>query len=130
VASRSISDLATPVRNACIELCAQAKAQGIDVLVYCTLRSLAEQEVLYASGRTVPGLILTNALPGQSGHNPDASGKAWAFDAVPLIGGKPQWLNDDLLMRVGLIGESVGLQWAGRWRGALRERVHFEMKRG
>ncbi len=127
MASRLVSDLATPVRNACIELCAQARAQGLDVLVYCTLRSLDEQAALYASGRTAPGRILTNAKPGQSLHNPDGQGKAWAFDAVPMIGGKPQWANSELLNRMGAIGESCGLVWAGRWRGNLRERVHFQI---
>ena len=130
MASRLISDLATPVRNACIELCAQAKAGGVDLLVYCTLRSLAEQEQLYASGRTAPGRILTNAESGKSLHNPDAQGKSWAFDAVPMIGGKPQWESSELLNRMGAIGESCGLVWAGRWRGKLRERVHFQISRG
>ena len=130
MASRLISDLATPVRNACIELCAQANAEGIDVLVYCTLRSLDEQAKLYASGRTAPGAIVTNAKPGHSLHNPDEHGRAWAFDAVPMFSGKPHWNNVELLNRMGAIGESCGLVWAGRWRGNLRERVHFQISRG
>lgn len=132
MASRLISDLATPVRNACIELCAQAKAERLELLVYCTLRSNAEQGILYAQGRGIglPGRILTNAAPGESLHNPDAQGRAWAFDCVPLLAGKPQWDNGELLDRMGAIGESCSLVWAGRWRGKLRERVHFQMARG
>jgi peptidoglycan L-alanyl-D-glutamate endopeptidase CwlK len=130
VASRSVDDLAPPVRNACLELCAQAKARGIDLLVYCTLRTLAEQAALYASGRTKPGRILTNAEPGRSLHNPDGLGKAWAFDCVPLVEGKIVWDDHALIDQVGAIGEACGLQWAGRWRGKLRERVHFQIQRG
>lgn len=129
MASRLISDLATPVRNACLELCAQANAEGLDLLVYCTLRSNEEQLALYLMGRNNLAKILTNAKPGESLHNPDAQGKAWAFDCVPMLAGKPQWGNNELLDRMGVIGESCGLVWAGRWRGKLRERVHFQMAR-
>ena len=34
------------------------------------LRTMVEQEALYAQGRTAPGAIVTNAQPGQSPHNP------------------------------------------------------------
>lgn len=132
---RAIRDLAEPVRKACVELCTQALyphdgGEAFEILVYCTLRTLQEQGRIYDIGRVFPGRILTNAKPGQSLHNPDENGQSWAFDAVPMIGGKPQWNNDELLNRMGHIGESCGLVWAGRWRGKLRERVHFEMKRG
>lgn len=130
MASRKILDLALPVRSACMELCTRAEAVGMYILVYCTLRSEEEQGVLYASGRTAPGRILTNAKPGQSLHNPDALGRSWAFDAVPMLAGKPQWENIEILDSMGAIGESCGLVWAGRWRGNLRERVHFQISRG
>lgn len=97
-------------------------------MIYCTLRSNAEQAQLWASGRTTPGRILTNARPGQSLHNPQSDGKAWAFDAVPIRQGKPQWNNANAIALMGLCGEAVGLEWAGRWRGKLKERVHFQMK--
>lgn len=109
-------------------LCDQS---GLDVLVYCTLRTHAEQAALFASGRTVPGAILTNAGPGQSLHNPDANGHAWAFDAVPLLAsGRAAWGAVQSIELMGICGEHAGLEWAGRWRGALRERVHFQMKGG
>ena len=37
--------------------------------VVSTLRSFAEQDTLYAQGRTTPGPIVTNAKAGQSNHN-------------------------------------------------------------
>lgn len=109
---------------------AECRRCGLDVLIYCTLRTHAEQEALWASGRTSPGRILTNARPGASLHNPDENGEAWAFDAVPVLGGKPQWLDGVALDLMGRCGEAVGLEWAGRWRGALRESVHFQLKGG
>jgi peptidoglycan LD-endopeptidase CwlK len=118
---------------------------GIDVIVTCTWRSNEEQAVLYAIGRTKPGRRVTNAKPGQSAHNDTHEGRPWsrAFDVVPLRAGKPVWgtqgdgidaddrddQRDDLEIwqRVGAIGESVGLQWAGRWT-SFREFPHFQDK--
>lgn len=109
-----------------IDLCAQA---GIQVLVYCTLRSNDEQDELYALGRTKPGSIVTNARSGQSLHNPvPGTNKSRAFDCVPILHGKPQWNDKDTYTKMGVIGESVGLTWSGRWSGRLREIAHFESR--
>lgn len=129
MASRSLDDLAAPVQAAALAMLSRCRAAGIDLLIYCTLRSNAEQAQLYAQGRTKPGAVVTNAGPGQSMHNPDTSGKAWAFDAVPMVGGQAAWGDAAQVNRMGEIGESCGLEWAGRWRGALKERVHFQMPR-
>lgn len=128
MASRSVNDLAQPVRIRALAFLEECKGAGLDVLIYCTLRGNEEQAALYAQGRTAPGRVVTNARPGSSLHNPDGEGMAWAFDAVPTRGGKALWNDNDALQQMGAIGESVGLEWAGRWRGALRERVHFQLK--
>lgn len=127
------------------EFLEECKNEDIDVLITCTWRSNSEQEELYAQGRTKPGRILTNAKPGQSKHNFTLAGRpaAKAFDVVPLRHGKPVWgtggngIDDDttdddkddleLWQRVGNIGESVGLEWAGRWKN-MREFPHFQLK--
>lgn len=127
MASRSLDDLAAVVKARAMDFVREAQARGLDVLIYCTLRSDVEQADLYASGRTRAGPVLTNARAGDSLHNPDKNGKSWAFDAVPLVAGKPAWDNVDLLVKMGCAGEAVGLQWAGRWTGRLRERVHFQV---
>lgn len=129
MASRSLIDLAPVVRDAARAFIDECRACGLDVLVYCTLRSMAEQAALYAQGRTAPGAVVTYARPGQSLHNPDADGHAWAFDAVPLVAGKAAWNDAGRLLQMGICGESCGLEWAGRWRGSIRERVHFQMAR-
>ena len=127
--ARGLESLAEPVRLAAQGFLRAAALQGFDVLIYCTLRSLAEQSVLYASGRTARGLILTNAAPGLSLHNPDADGKAWAFDAVPMLAGRPLWTDSKALQKMGLLGEAQGLEWAGRWRGKFTEQAHFQIKK-
>lgn len=130
MASRSLEDLAEPVKVAALRFLEASRVAGLDVLIYCTSRSIAEQATLYAVGRTLPGARLTNAKPGDSLHNPDVNGKAWAFDAVPMMAGRCMFQDDALIQLMGAAGESVGLQWAGRWTGALREKLHFQIKRG
>jgi len=106
----------------------KCRACGLDVLIYCTLRTNDEQARLYESGRgdKAASMILTNAKPGDSLHNPDENGEAWAFDAVPVLAGKPLWSDAARVALMGQCGEAVGLVWAGRWRGKLRESVHFQ----
>lgn len=125
MASRSLDDLSEHMRRLTLDFLAACALEKIDVLIYCTLRSNVEQDALYAQGRTTPGHIVTNAKAGQSSHNPGKDGKARAFDAVPLLHGKPQWNDAALYQRLGEIAESVGLKWAGRWTGRLREVAHF-----
>lgn len=130
MASRSIDALAVPVRSAAVAMLQACQRINLDVLIYCTLRTNTEQAALFAVGRTLPGRRLTNAGPGQSLHNPDLDGWAWAFDAVPVFAGVALWGDVPAIERMGLAGEAVGLEWAGRWRGSLRETLHFQMKGG
>lgn len=128
MASRSLLDLTPDVRAAALRLLETAGDEGLDVLIYCTLRSNAEQAELWASGRSKVGPRLTNAKPGESLHNPGPDGLARAFDAIPVVGGKLAWKDDKRILRMGQLGEAAGLEWAGRWQRDLRERVHFQMK--
>ncbi len=153
--SRKLDDLATPAKIRALQFLAEARLAGIDVLVTCTLRDFDAQNALYAHGRTreeldavglthvapAPGPRVTNARGGDSFHQ-----YACAFDVVPLRHGKPVWgtsgngIDDDpaddetddleLWQRLGAIGEACGLDWAGRWKGRLREMAHFQYTGG
>lgn len=127
MASRDIKDLNSDMVGMArvhMQLC---EVKGIQLLIYCTARSAAEQTALYAIGRSLKGKIVTNARAGQSAHNPDLTGKASAYDCVPLIGGKAMWDSKHPSWAiVGLYGEEAGLVWSGRWSGALRETAHFQ----
>lgn len=133
MASRSLGDLHPDLRPLCHRFLSMLHAERIDILITCTYRSAAEQEALYALGRTAPGRRVTNARAGQSLHNVTLAGlpASRAFDVVPLRGGKPVWgtRGEDgaLWQRVGEIGEACGLEWAGRWR-RMREFPHFQLR--
>lgn len=104
-----------------IDACAQ---QGIDVIITSTYRDHESQAALYARGRTTPGGIVTNARPGFSFHNYHL-----AFDFAPLVEGKIPWGDAKLFTRCGEIAESVGLEWAGRWK-SFREMAHCQFTGG
>lgn len=123
VVSRKIDDLTPEAAQKCRALVAACALEGIDLLVYCTYRDAVAQADLYASGRTRPGPLVTWAKPGESKHE-----KRIAFDCVPLVGGKADWNNQKLYARIGVLGESLGLSWAGRWPAKKRESPHFELK--
>lgn len=124
VNSRSLSDLLPVVQKKARALLAAAKAEGIDLLVTSTYRDAECQDALYAQGRTKPGRKVTNARGGQSWHQFRV-----AFDVVPLISGKAVWNDQRLWKRIGELGESVGLEWAGRWT-TFRESPHFQFTGG
>lgn len=125
MASRSLLDLEPETRRRAEMFIARCTEAGIDVLIYCTHRSHAEQAELYERGRRTPGPIVTNARAGQSWHN-------WrrAFDFVPMVAGKPAWNDRSLYAKAGAIAEAVGLEWAGRWTGSLKETAHCQYRGG
>jgi len=125
ISSRSIEDLVPAVKVKALAHVAACAEAGIDLLIYCTYRDLESQDALYRQGRETAGAIVTNARGGESYHN-------WrcAYDCVALVQGKPQWGDSVLARKVGELGESVGLEWSGRWSGKLRETAHFQYTAG
>lgn len=124
MASRSLSDLHPIARERCLKWIDACKKAGIDVLVYCTYRDAKEQDELYAKGRTTPGPKVTNARGGESIHQ-----YRCAWDWVPLVAGKPQWNNSALYRQAGELAESLGIEWAGRWK-SFKETAHCQVTQG
>ena len=127
--SRNLNHLAPLAKTKCEQFLIGCRLHNIDVMVYCTYRDEESQNALYAIGRTLKGHILTNKRGGESKHNHKIDGfpASLAFDAVPLIHGKCDWKNNAAYLKMGVIAESIGLKWAGRWQGSLKERAHFEI---
>lgn len=106
------------------ELIRRAYAAGLPVIVASGYRSTAEQDALYAQGRTTAGPIVTDAKGGSSWHN-----FGLAFDLAILSGGKATFPNDtSIWTRLGQIAESIGLSWGGR--AAKPDWDHFEYHPG
>lgn len=117
--SRAIADLQPEVQDRCGLFIQACKDQGIDLILTSTYRDFEQQNALYAQGRTTPGKRVTKAKGGQSFHNFGV-----AFDVVPVVNGKAVWDDDTLWKTIGEIGESVGLEWGGRWEFV--DKPHFQ----
>lgn len=93
---------------------------GIVVKIIAGTRTYAEQEALYAQGRTAPGVIVTNAPAGYSNHN-----FGIAFDVGIFNGGL--YLEDSpLYVQAGHVGRDLGLEWGGDW-ASFPDEPHFQL---
>lgn len=155
MASRKIEDLIPAMRSKAREVVRICKEQGVDILIYCTLRSLEEQAKFYRQSRSravinakmeklrtrgfgfladiieevgsQSGAHVTNACPGESYHN-----YAEAFDGVPTIDGKALWSYEDNKKEWDIYGaacESVGLTWLGNSK-SFNEKPHAQFRSG
>jgi peptidoglycan L-alanyl-D-glutamate endopeptidase CwlK len=154
MSSRKIEDLTPDMVVMANEMLAMCEEAGIDILVYRTLCTTEEQAKIYRRGRPLSdiynaaakldelygrpdlkrillgvgpqyGSRVTNAMPGQSPHN-----YGLAFDAVPLVSGKPVWdhattEDEALWKRMASLGLKAGLAWGGAWRN-FKDYPHFE----
>jgi peptidoglycan L-alanyl-D-glutamate endopeptidase CwlK len=121
------AELDPDVRELWLLLRTACEERGIDVFLIGTYRTPAEQDALYARGRTTPGPIVTNARGGWSWHN-------WrrALDiAIRDFPGDPS--PDDVYngpwALVGALGEHLGLEWGGRW-AHFADLPHFQSTKG
>lgn len=131
--SRSEGNIATllprvrPFARALIE---KAANQGIIIKVTSGTRSFAEQDQLFAQGRTKPGKIVTNARGGFSNHN-----FGIAFDVTIFTGSsdpekaKTPVFESPVYKAIGALGTEVGLEWGGNWKTIVDE-PHFQLRPG
>jgi len=157
MASRKLSDLIPEMEDRAEKVIQYCNEKGLDLLIYCTLRSLEEQAKLYRQSRSwstiekkiekfnnrgfkfladilegvgpCSGPHVTNAAPGESWH-----GYAEAFDAVPVVGGKLDWAYDKSkeYEEWEIYGKAVlkaGLVWAGAWK-SFKEFPHAQFRFG
>ncbi len=121
--SRKLSDLHPTVQAMAEEFVRKCEASGLKIVIYQTLRTFAEQNALYAQGRTMPGKRVTNARGGESYHN---YGMAFDFAFIGF-GGVVTW--DGPWEMAGQIGEAIGFEWGGRWKG-LVDKPHLQFTGG
>ena len=104
------------------ELLDQLSTMGITCVVTSGRRTIAEQDALYAQGRTTPGKIVTKAQGGQSPHN-----FGLAADLCPKDGRGELWWNapDDVWNAMHMVGEQLGLR-AGYDFKSIKDAPHYE----
>src|SRR6185369_5836350 len=90
------------------QLIESLEREGLNIQVVQGLRTFAEQDVLFAKGRTTPGPKVTNAKGGQSNHN-----FGLACDICPFVNGKPEWDDAEAFARIGKEAKALKLEWGG-----------------
>lgn len=128
--SRRVEDLHPELRVLHPRWVAACEARGVAVLTTCTYRSQAEQDALYAQGRTKPGRKVTWTRTSRHSETINGHPAASAWDFVPLVSGKPSWSATDPAWRIaGEAAEALGLEWGGRWPAGKRDMPHIQMRR-
>jgi peptidoglycan L-alanyl-D-glutamate endopeptidase CwlK len=98
-----------------------AAEQGVTIKLISGLRTYAEQDALYAKGRTAPGPKVTNARAGYSNHN-----FGLAFDIGVFSGGK--YLPESPIYKtVAHIGKWLGFEWGGDW-ASIKDEPHYQLR--
>jgi peptidoglycan L-alanyl-D-glutamate endopeptidase CwlK len=121
----------------CVTILLTMDAFQHPMTVTAAVREDAEQQALYAKGRTAPGSIVTNAdgILKRSNHQRKADGMGHAVDMAFLVDGPdrdseldtPSWDESHPWAVYGALAEALGLTWGGRWP-TLRDLPHIERK--
>lgn len=98
-------------------------AEGIYICVAQGYRSQADQNALYAIGRTKSGKIVTNARGGQSNHN---YGVAVDLCLYSADGKTVSWQTGGPFSKVVAAMKAEGFKWGGDWR-SFKDNPHFEL---
>ena len=118
---KNIATLLPEVQPMARALVQKAAFNGIRIKIISGLRTYAEQDELYAKGRTTPGPKVTNARGGYSNHN-----FGIAFDIGVFEGQK--YLADSIKYKaVGVLGTDLGLDWGGNWTSIV-DQPHFQLR--
>lgn len=118
---RFIATLLPQVQPLARALVQKAALSGICIKIICGFRTYAEQDALYAQGRTVPGNTVTKARGGFSNHNFGIAFDIGVFEGKKYLGDSPKY------RAVGVIGTDLGLEWGGNWKKFV-DQPHFQLR--
>ncbi|HKI03422.1 MAG TPA: M15 family metallopeptidase [Thermoanaerobaculia bacterium] len=124
VDDRSETNIATllpevqPIARALVQ---KAASTGIQIKIISGSRTFAEQEALFAKGRTAPGPKVTNARGGFSNHN-----FGIAFD-IGVFTGTKYFSESPKYKAVGVLGVDLGLEWGGNWTSIV-DQPHYQLR--
>lgn len=109
----------------------------VDFTLTDGLRTTAQQQALYAKGRTTAGSKVTNAdgVKNKSNHQAKSDGYGYAIDLYPYYNGSVQ-VNDDktiinkIAPHIKKVAKEMGIniEWGGDWK-SFKDYPHFELKK-
>lgn len=113
------------------------KNSPVDFTITDGKRTVAQQQALYAKGRTTSGSKVTNAdgIKVKSNHQAKSDGYGYAVDLYAYYGGKVQ-VNDDktiinqIAPHIKKVAKdmNINIEWGGDWK-SFKDYPHFELKK-
>ena len=97
----------------------KCKAAGIGIIITEGYRTAAQQDALYAKGRTAPGVIVTNAK-----GNSYSSQHQWGIAFDIAINDPDRTYDVKLIEEVAKLAKKCKLSWGGDWKSII-DRPHF-----
>lgn len=128
---RNVSQLHPKLQKKVEQLKALCQQNGITIGISECVRTVAEQDALYAKGRTTGGSIVTNCR-GTSYSSMHQWGVAFDFYLIVDVDGDGKTSDDafnnatGLFDKVGKLGQSIGLEWGGSWQ-SIKDKPHFQL---
>lgn len=128
---RNVSQLHPELQKKVEQLKALCQQNGITIGISECVRTVAEQDALYAKGRTTGGSIVTNCR-GISYSSMHQWGVAFDFYLIVDVDGDGKTSDDafnnatGLFDKVGKLGQSIGLEWGGSWK-SIKDKPHFQL---
>ncbi|ASA20962.1 M15 family metallopeptidase [Paenibacillus donghaensis] len=132
--SKRLAGLHPVVLAAAVALIERSYARGVNIVITQGLRTIEEQDALYAQGRTKPGPIVTNAKGGTSYHNyglaidfalllPNGSSVSWDLNRDGDGDGTKDWTE------VVQEAKALGFEWGGDFV-SIKDAPHFQITFG
>ncbi len=100
-------------------------AEDIQYYVTCGMRTFAEQDALYAKGRTAPGGKVTNAKAGSSAHNYGLAIDACRDGDIVKAGLQPVW-KEQAYKALADRAQEKGLEAGFYWK-SLMDGPHIQL---
>ena len=127
---RDVKQLHPELQKKIAQLQDLCKKNGITIGISECFRTVAEQDALYAKGRSAAGSIVTNCK-GSSYSSMHQWGVAFDFYLAMDVDGDGKTSDDafnnatGLFAKVGKLGQSIGLEWGGSWKSP--DKPHFQL---
>ena len=128
---RNVSQLHPELQKKVEQLKMLCQQNGITIGISECVRTVAEQDALYAKGSKMPGKIVTKAK-GNTYSSMHQWGVAFDFYLKMDVDGDGSVSDDafnnstELFNKVGKIGQSIGLEWGGAWT-SMKDLPHFQL---
>ena len=124
MASRKIEDLYVSFQPLAKAILDAGKFGEWEAFITDGFRSIAEQNALFAQGRSKPGKIVTNAKGGESFHNFGLAIDVAFKNKKNEIKYEVGWLS----LMAGKV-KSLGIEWGGNW-ASFPDNPHFQFTGG